>query len=203
MIHMWVGALSGPHAETNWFSEGLTTYYEHTLPFRAGRISIDEYIAELNALGDRYYTNPARAMSAVEIGQVGFNDGRIRHAPYERGAFYFADLDSRIRAASGGTRNLDMLLREVFALRESGEVELTIEAWSDFVSVELGEEEEAFVRGLHVDGQLIYPAGDGFGTCVAGDTATFEEGGETYSGMHWRRVEGVAPEDCFATGVAD
>lgn len=203
MIHMWVGALSGPHAETNWFSEGLTTYYEHTLPFRAGRISIDEYIAELNALSDRYYTNPARAMSAVEIGQVGFNDGRIRHAPYERGAFYFADLDSRIRAASGGTRNLDMLLREVFALRESGEVELTIEAWSDFVSVELGEEEEAFVRGLHVDGRLIYPAGDGFGACVTGDTATFEEGGETYSGMHWRRVEGVAPEDCFATGVAD
>lgn len=203
MIHMWVGALSGPHAETNWFSEGLTTYYEHTLPFRAGRISIDEYIAELNALSDRYYTNPARAMSAVEIGQVGFNDGRIRHAPYERGAFYFADLDSRIRAASGGTRNLDMLLREVFALRESGEVELTIEAWSDFVSVELGEEEEAFVRGLHVDGQLIYPAGDGFGACVTGDTATFEEGGETHSGMHWRRVEGVAPEDCFATGVAD
>lgn len=203
MIHMWVGGLSGPHVETNWFSEGLTTYYEHTLPFRAGHVSIDDYIAELNALSDRYYTNPARAMSAVEIGQVGFNDGRIRHAPYERGAFYFADLDSRIRAASGGTRNLDMLLREVFALRERGEAELTIEAWSDFVSVELGEEEEAFVRGLHIDGQLIYPAGDGFGACVTGDTATFEEGDETYSGMHWRRVEGVAPEDCFATGAAD
>ncbi|WP_213268419.1 hypothetical protein [Hyphomonas sp.] len=203
MIHMWVGRLSGQHVLTNWFSEGLTTYYEYTVPFRAGRVSIDEYIAGLNGLSDRYYSNPARAMSAAEIGQVGFNDGRIRHAPYQRGAFYFADLDSRIRAASGGARNLDMLLREVFALRESGEVDLTIEAWSDFVSQELGQEEEAFVRGLHIDGQLIYPAGDGFGACVTGDTATLEEGGETYSGMHWRRVEGVAPEDCFATGAAN
>lgn len=203
MIHMWVGGLSGEHALTNWFSEGLTTYYEHTAPFRAGQVPIEEYIAELNALSERYYTNPAREMSAVEIGQVGFNDGRIRHAPYERGAFYFADLDSRIRAASGGARNLDMLLREVFALRESGEVELTIEAWSDFVSAELGNEEEAFVRALHIDGGLIYPAGDGFGACVQGEAAPIEADGETFAAMVWTRVDGVAPEACFPPALAD
>ena len=203
MIHMWVGALSGEHVLTNWFSEGLTTYYEHTAPFRAGRVPMEEYVSELNALSERYYTNPAREMSAIEIGQVGFNDGRIRHAPYERGALYFADLDSRIRAASGGTRTLDMLLREVFTLRERGDVELTIEAWSDFVSAELGAEEEAYVRALHIDGQMIYPASDAFGACVRGVPATLEAEGETFEGMQWERVEGVAPEACFASAAED
>ena len=203
MIHMWVGGLSGDHVLTNWFSEGLTTYYEHTLPFRAGQLPVDAYIAELNALSDRYYSNPAREMSAVEIGRVGFSDGRIRHAPYERGALYFADLDSRIRAASGGARNLDMFLREVFALRQSGDVDLTLEAWSDFVSVELGVEEEPFVRALHIDGQLIHPPADGFGECVHGEMASIEVDGETFPGMRWRRVEGVAPEACFPSALAN
>lgn len=203
MIHMWVGGLSGEHALTNWFSEGLTTYYEYTVPFRAGRVSIEEYISGLNGLSDRYYSNPARAMPAIEIGRVGFNDGRVRHAPYQRGALYFADLDSRIRAASGGTRTLDMLVREVFARRERGETELTLEAWSDFVSEELGAEEEARVRALHIDGQLIYPAGDGFGACVRGAPAQIEVEGEHFAGMRWTRVEGAAPEDCFASGAAD
>lgn len=200
MIHMWVGGLSGEHALTNWFSEGLTTYYEYTVPFRAGRISIEEYISGLNGLSDRYYSNPARAMAAIEIGRVGFNDGRVRHAPYQRGALYFADLDSRIRAASGGARTLDMLVRDVFARRARGETELTLEAWSDFVSEELGTEEEARVRALHIDGQLIYPAGDGFGACVRGAPAEIEVDGERFAGMRWTRVEGAAPEDCFASG---
>ncbi|MFN3607753.1 MAG: hypothetical protein ACK4Y9_01690 [Hyphomonas sp.] len=203
MIHMWVGGLSGEHVLTNWFSEGLTTYYEYTVPFRAGKLSMEEYVSELNALSERYYTNPAREMSAVEIGQVGFNDGRIRHAPYERGALYFADLDSRIRSASGGARTLDLLLREVFTLRQRGDVELTIEAWSDFVSVEIGAEEEAYVRALHIDGQLIYPAPDAFGQCVRGVPAVIEAGGETFQGMQWERVDGVAPEACFAVAPAN
>ncbi len=142
-------------------------------------------------------------MPAIEIGRVGFNDGRVRHAPYQRGALYFADLDSRIRAASGGTRTLDMLVREVFARRERGETELTLEAWSDFVSEELGAEEEARVRALHIDGQLIYLAGDGFGACVRGAPAQIEVEGEHFAGMRWTRVEGAAPEDCFASGAAD
>ncbi|AXE63446.1 hypothetical protein BBF93_03830 [Hyphomonas sp. CACIAM 19H1] len=201
MIHMWVGGLSGEHALTNWFSEGLTTYYEYTVPFRAGRISLEDYISGLNGLTDRYYSNPARAMPALEIGRVGFSDGRVRHAPYQRGALYFADLDARIRATSGGTRTLDMLVREVFALRQRGEIQLTLEAWSDFVSAELGAEEEAFVRALHIDGQVIYPATDAFGACVRGAPAPIEVDGESFDGMRWVRVEGVAPEACFASGL--
>ena len=203
MIHMWVGGLSGEHALTNWFSEGLTTYYEYTLPFRAGHVSLEDYISGLNSLSDRYYSNPARALSALEIGRVGFNDGRVRHAPYQRGALYFADLDARIRAASGGARTLDKLVREVFARRERGEIELTIEAWSDFVSAELGTEEEPFVRALHIDGQLIYPAANAFGACVAGAPAPVTVEGETFDGMRWTQVEGVTAEGCFASSAAD
>ncbi|MFN3311995.1 MAG: hypothetical protein ACK46Q_00830, partial [Hyphomonas sp.] len=201
MIHMWVGGLSGEHILTNWFSEGLTTYYEYTLPFRAGRVSLEDYVDGLNTLSDRYYSNPARAMSALEIGRVGFNDGRIRHAPYQRGALYFADLDARIRAASGGARTLDMFMREVFALRHSGDVSLTLEAWSDLVSVELGHEEEDYVRALHVEGELIFPASNAFGACVRGTPAELETEEGVFSGMRWHPVEGVSPEACFAAAV--
>lgn len=202
MIHMWVGGLTGEHVLTNWFSEGLTTYYEHTLPFRAGRVSIEDYLAELNKISDRYYANPGAGLPATEIGRVGFGSGNLRQVPYYRGAFYFADLDARIRAASAGERTLDMLVREIFARRLSGDLELTIESWSDAVSAELGQDEAPFVRSVHIDGAVIYPAPESFGACVRGARQMLKGEDTDFEGIRWARVAEVAPAACFADAGA-
>lgn len=197
LIHMWVGGLRGEHVLTNWFSEGLTSYYEYTLPFRAGELSFEAYVEGLNELSDRFYMNPGREMDAIEVGRIGFSNGDIRHVPYVRGALYFADLDARVREASQNTVTLDDVTREAFELRQSGELELTIEDWADHVRSYTGVNEDMLVRELHRDGGMIYPASSAFGACVRGERARVERGGETFETMRWFPVDGVAPEDCF------
>lgn len=197
MIHQWVGGMSASHGESTWFIEGLTTYYEYTLPFRAGEISLDEYVEGLNHLSEIYYTNPGREMSAEAIVQVGFNDENIRHVPYQRGALYFADLDARIRTVSGGTRGLDTLMERVFRLRESGELDLTLANWAAEASRETGEDELGRLMKYHIEGALLQPSIRAFGHCVEGQEADFDAGAFVVHGVSWREVPGALPASCF------
>lgn len=197
LLHQWSGSLSGGAIDTNWFSEGLTTYFEYTLPFRSGHISFDEYVAGLNELSGKYYTGKARDWPISDIKKVGFGDDEIRHVPYQRGALYFADLDSRLRKASGGQTGLHHFLSPVLKARESGEVELTTEAWSQFVSDALGDDELSLVQDVHTDGMTFFPAPESFGRCVMGERTVFERDGERFEGMRWVPVPDVAPESCF------
>lgn len=197
LLHQWSGSLSGDAIGTNWFSEGLTTYFEYTLPFRSGQVSFDEYVAGLNRMSRDYYTTRARDWPISEIKKVGFGDDDIRHVPYRRGALYFADLDARLRQASGGQIGLRAFLAPVLKARESGEVDLTTKAWSDFVSDALGEDELTLVQAVHTDGMTFFPAPYSFGRCVVGERTVFEQGGENFEGMRWVPVPGTTPETCF------
>jgi hypothetical protein len=198
LLHQWSGGLSGGAIETNWFSEGLTTYFEYTLPFRAGHQPFDDYVAGLNNLSRMYYTGPARDWPISEIKKVGFGDDEIRHVPYQRGAFYFADLDSRLKRASGGKSGLRHFLSRVLSEREAGTVDLTVTAWGDYVTEALGEDEAELLHTVHTTGIVFYPAPDAFGRCVTGERATLERDGVAFVGMKWRPAPGVDPKDCFA-----
>ncbi|MEQ8559170.1 MAG: hypothetical protein RIB03_12705 [Henriciella sp.] len=201
LLHQWVGSVEGGSIDENWFSEGLTTYYQYTLPFKAGEISFERYVDGLNRLSRNFYTNPGRDWSISEIKQVGFNDNDIRHVPYQRGALYFADLDARIREASDGERDFHDFMSEVFVAREAGEIVLTADTWRDLVSEETGTDETAFHKALHVDGDVFFPASDSFGRCVEGVRTEIEEYGEIYPAMRWVPVESVDPDACFTTGA--
>lgn len=196
LLHQWSGFVAGGSIDENWFSEGLTTYYEKTLPFEAGEISLEDYVAGLNRMSRRYYTNEARDWPIAEIKKVGFGNGDIRHVPYDRGALYFGDLDSRLRNASGGERDFHDFMTEVFAARESGEIVLDADKWRELVSEAVGEDETAFHKGLHVDGGVIFPAPDSFGPCVSGVKTVTERDGETYEIMEWVAVDGADLASC-------
>jgi hypothetical protein len=118
--------------------------------------------------------------------------------PYQRGAFYFADLDARLGKASGGKAGLHDFLTPVLTIRESSEVDLTPEVWSRFVSETLGEDEWPIVQTVHTEGVTFFPAPDSFGQCVVGERTLFERDGEYFEGMRWVPVRGIAPKSCFA-----
>ena len=199
MLHQWVGSIEEGHGNGTWFTEGLTTYYEYTLPFRAGEISFDDFVAGLNELSERYFANVGRSMSAEEIVNVGFDDGDIRHVPYVRGAFYFADLDARIRAASNGERNFDDLMERVFRARQDGSLSLTIESWAAEAARETGEDELARVREINIEGALFFPSAGAFGGCVVGEETTALKDGESYETMTWMPVPQADPNDCYSS----
>ena len=196
MIHGFVGGIEGPVGVTSWFSEGLTSYYTTQLQLRGGFTNVDQYGASINEISREYYTNPARNWSAARIVEVGFADNDIRHLPYRRGELYFADLDSRIRAASNGARSLDMVMREVFERRRQG-WRFDHDAWRQIVTRELGPQAAAEFDALIIEGTAtLVPASDAFGPCFTREPTTFTVEQRTVEGYRWVRVPNVADAQC-------
>lgn len=196
MLHQWTGGIEAPHGISSWFSEGLTTYYQTILPARGNFETVAEFEAAINELASNYYSNPALRLSAAEITKVGFSNDVIRHMPYQRGALYFADLDARIRAKSGGKRTLETLLFQIFREREAG-IGFDHARWLDLVTQELGEGERArFERVILEGSEVLQPASNAFGPCFARLSARYTVEGETRSGFRWVRVPTVPESQC-------
>ena len=201
MGHMWVGSIDGPQGVISWFTEGLNTYYTRLIPMRGGFDSVEEYGRSLNATFRDYYTNVARNLSADSIVKIGFNDNNVRHIPYVRGSMYFADLDSKIRAASKGKRNLDSLMQDIFRMRQSGG-RFDHEAWIQAVTKEIGPSARAEFESVILRGETIVPASDAFGPCFERRPAKMTPPGRGGSdavpidGYEWVRVTSVPDERC-------
>jgi len=195
MMHDFTGGIEGPEGITAWFSEGLTVFYTNLLPMRTGLWSIDEYLAYINEEAKSYYSNPGRNFSAEEIVKVGFGDERIRHVPYARGFLYFADLDARIREASGGKRKLDNFILEIFALRKAGE-KIDQEKWLEAVTKEIGPSARAEFEAVILRGEMIVPASGAFGPGFERKPVKYVENGKEINGFEWVRVPSVTDAQC-------
>jgi hypothetical protein len=195
MGHMWVGGIQGPEGVTSWFSEGLNTYYTRLLPMRGGFTSVEEYGRDVNRAFKDYYTNVARNLSADSIVKIGFGDGNVRHIPYVRGALYFADLDSKIRAYSGNKRNLDKVMFDVFQARERGEP-FTHETWKQIVIREAGPNAAEEFERIILKGETLLPASDAFGPCFERRPAKSVSDGKELEIFEWVRVANIPDEKC-------
>ena len=201
MIHGFVGGIEGPVGVTSWFSEGLTSYYTTNLQLRGGFTTVERYGESINEVARDYYTNTARNWSAARIVEVGFSDNDIRHLPYRRGQLYFADLDSKIRAASGGRRTLDIVMREVFERRRQG-WNFDHDAWRAIVAREAGPQAAQEFDALIIDGTAtIVPASDAFGPCFERQPTTYPVEGRSIEGYRWERVPGVPDSRCLPGGT--
>ena len=197
MIHQWVGGIEGPHGVTSWFSEGLTSYYTNLLPLLGEFGTVAEYGEGANEIAHSYYTNPAREWSAEDIAEVGFGDEKARRVPYQRGALYFADLDARIRAASGSERNLHVFMREIFREREREGYRFDAPEWERRISAELGAGAARQFREVVMQGRLLVPASEAFGPCFERRPVVYEtEDGAVVDGYEWVRLPSVPEPEC-------
>jgi hypothetical protein len=199
MIHQWVGGVEspGPVGISSWFSEGLTTYYTALAPMRAGFSSVEAYGEEINATARGYWGSEARDWSAEKIAKAGFGSESIRHVPYNRSALYFADLDVKIRAKSGGKRKLDDLLAPMFVSREQG-VKFDHDAWKAMVGAELGPEAVATFEAVVLNGEMLTPDAGAFGPCFTREAATYKVGEASVEGYRWTRTASVPDATCRA-----
>ena len=197
MIHMWVGGVEAPMGINSWFSEGLTSYYTLVLPLRGGFETVDQYADSLERLTEKYYTSPALNMSAEEIAGVGFGDEDIRSTPYSRGTLYFADLDARIRKASGGERNLDDFMFPIFHQRHSNpDYVFDHSAWIAALSAELGPEASTEFTKRILEGETIVPSSDAFGPCFKRESAAYSTENGEFAGYKWVRRSDVPDDQC-------
>ncbi len=158
MTHTWTASGAG-----QWYSEGNAVFYQALLPWRAGLMTADEYLADLNKTASRYYTNALKNTPEAEVAPRFWEDTRIRVLPYDRGAMYFAVLNGMIRRASQGRRSLDDVIRAMIVRARSGEA-MTEASWVQVLRTELGDDGESVHRSM-MSGGLMLPASDDFGPC--------------------------------------
>ncbi|MGH7472005.1 MAG: hypothetical protein ACRENP_28975, partial [Longimicrobiales bacterium] len=202
MGHMWIGGLTGGGTGgTTWFNEGMNVYYTRLLLMRAGLTTIDDYGRDLNASVSAYYANPFRNASADSLDRLGFSAGvgagSAQNVPYARGSLYFADMDARIRAASGDTRRLDDVMLPLFAQRRSG-VPLTPAMLIDAFVKEIGPAARTAFHAVIIRGETLEPHSNAFGPCFERRIRTDTVAGTIASGFQWVRVASVPDTRCRA-----
>ncbi len=166
MLHAWVNSLGSSMDEAggldrSWFGEGLAVHYQRLLPFRAGLISADDFLADLNETAGRYYTNIKINVPNADIPEGFWRDTRVRVLPYDRGSLYFAATDAAIRKASGGKRSLDDVVRAMLAERRAGRP-MDEATYRRLIKAELGDEGIAQFEAM-LDGKTVVPPSDAFG----------------------------------------
>jgi predicted metalloprotease with PDZ domain len=156
-----------------WISEGVTDYYADLQLARAGLYTPGDYMRELSTAIRTLQTTPARLTQTAEmasfdawIKQYRPDDNTINStiSYYTKGAVLGFLLDARVRAATGGVRSLDDVMRLAFA-RYSGPRGFTPEDFrktaSEVAGTDLG---PWFTRALESTDELDYgPALDWLG----------------------------------------
>jgi hypothetical protein len=158
MTHTWTSTGIG-----KWYDEGNAVYYQALLPWRAGLMSTDEFLQDLNETASRYYTNAMRSTPEAEVVPKFWEDTRIRVLPYDRGALYFAVLNGKVKKASGGKRSIDDLIQTMIEKARQGQP-TTEEVWLDLLKKEIGAD-GAKVHQSMLAGGLMLPESDGYGPC--------------------------------------
>jgi predicted metalloprotease with PDZ domain len=148
-----------------WISEGLTDYYADLQLARARLYAPDEYLRELSAAIRTLQTTPARLTQTAEmasfdawIKQYRPDDNTVNStiSYYTKGAVLGFVLDARVRAATGGSKGLDDVMRLAFA-RYSGAKGFTPEEFRKTASEVAGSDLEGwFMRALETTEELDF-----------------------------------------------
>jgi M61 glycyl aminopeptidase len=176
MLHRWIGLdrrVPGPEGTGYWFTEGFTVYYASLLAWRAGLMTLDEFVDELNFTTERHFENPRVHATNEEIRAGFFADQDLSRVPYTRGALYAAELDAALRRKE---KSLDAIVRQLH-----GSVDFRAVVQRELGSV--ARFDAVIVRGEHPD-----PPANAFGPCIDRIPAKV--------GWTWVRVKNVAPEQC-------
>lgn len=188
-VHNWIGALpKGP--DGLWFVEGATNYYTAVLPFRAGQRTPAQVAAQIDQWTADYYANPQRTMSDDAAAAAFWSDPNAQILPYSRGALYIALVDARLRAASGGRRRVDELVRAMTDAVRRGDA--SEELWLSLVTSALGAQGKREFKEMKAGKMLDLPA-DLFGPCfrrVSGPVGRYRPGFESATGVGGRHTVG-------------
>jgi predicted metalloprotease with PDZ domain len=203
MLHRWLGLtvrLEVPEGAGFWFTEGFTVHYATTLMLRAGLLTPDEVLSELNDLAVRHFANPFAAATNDEIRRGFFENDQLSVLPYTRGALYAAELDGALRKASKGARSLDDLMRELYASalatpeNEVGLRELPAGALRSLVERELGPDGARRFDAVIEGGADPEPPSSSYGPCftrVPTEVARYQLGFDEPRSQHERAIRGL------------
>jgi predicted metalloprotease with PDZ domain len=111
------------HTRSLWVAEGITDYYADLAVHRAGLSTREEYLDSLSNKIEELQTTPGREVQSVELASFDAwikyyrpdeNSANTAISYYTKGAVVAFVLDARVRAATGGAKSLDDVMRAAY-----------------------------------------------------------------------------------------
>lgn len=164
MAHNWP-AMQGEHGLTAWYSEGAAEFYSLLLAYRAGLMTIGDYLENINDSAAGYYSNPHRALTNEEAAKIFWSDPVAQTVPYGRGFMYLVQTDAAIRVKTKGERSLDDIVLEMRRRQNSGEA-YGVPEWLHLVGAEIGEREANRQYEEMASGALLVADDRRFAPCL-------------------------------------
>lgn len=163
VLHEWIPRRAGQTDEATdparaWFTEGFTEYFTQRLLLQTGRISLDQYAANMDALWTAYMTSDVNTLPAEALIERLFESEQTERLPYQRGALLALHWDTTLKADGGEglTRVLANLIDRADALEAEGEARtLSDDALHAALRDALGERFDADYQHYIVEGGLI------------------------------------------------
>ena len=152
MVHNWPNLNDEPYGTTSWYSEGTAEYYSIMLPLRAGLISVETALYEIQRRTDAYYTNPTRMLENLEAAKIAWQDRRAQRLAYGRGIFFLANCDVKIRCATAGKACIDDVVLRILERGRRGDIlgnEIFLEEIQKVSGLDLTEDWETMRTGRH------------------------------------------------------
>jgi len=160
MIHEY--ALMYPTRQFDmWYREGVAQYYGAVAPFSGGATDREYFVRWLNNNAQAYYTSSTVDMEWQDILDNYWTGVEVVKTPYSRGFIYLAQVQGLIAEATGGEKDLDDIVLELYRLFlavEKCQSEEFVGLLSDIIGKESA---EASYEGM-LNGTLIVPHADGF-----------------------------------------
>jgi predicted metalloprotease with PDZ domain len=116
-FHNWNGIkipTAGEDPSTYWFSEGFTNFYARRILHRAGLITAEQLVNDLNSALSAYDKNPHRMEPNRLIVDSFWSNPNTGLLPYQRGDLLALMIDQHIRERTEGRQSLDDLMVDLF-----------------------------------------------------------------------------------------
>jgi predicted metalloprotease with PDZ domain len=171
IFHHWCGqTIRMDGTDLEWFKEGVPEYNANLALIRTGLISPEEFLHKAaNMVGQYEYFQASGLFKDVTMLTAGAQKGPDRFGVYAAGWVMAFTMDQDIRAASGGGKTLDDLMRLLLVQTRSQPltVPMLLEAVESLAGheartrieqaissrVSIQPEQQLEAMGLHVDGQ--------------------------------------------------
>ena len=210
-FHNWnnvaLGRFEEPQADLYWFSEGFTDYYTDLLQLRWGMRTLEDHARILDDKLKSLAESPDSTLPNKEIAARFFTDRSVGRLPYLRGQFLAARWDAEIRAASGGRRTLDDLMRGLHDEHRRGATVLDAKRITDRARAEGVADPVGDVARQIDRGELPLLAEGTLGRCIVIGEATeprFDWGFDLDASTRGKNITGVRVDGpAYAAGVRE
>jgi len=199
--HTWMplrlgGLLEGMEQPSGyWLSEGFNDFLTQRIGVHGGLWSAEQAITSWNGAMQEYWTSPVNTQpnSAITTGFWAERD--YQRLPYLRGMMFAALVETRIREATDGTRDLDDVFQHMLNVQDGvNATDAFLPAVQAVAGIDLGDEFDHFI----IQGNLVDIPVNAFGAC--GDVVTMDQPVFEY-GLTWgeptddgqRPLEAVEP----------